>query len=165
MGIMGSAEPIEPVLKKSLPVVTKTPSPEEPVVQLRNKPTSPDPVKLSSSPPKIAETKPTIASDKPHIPLKPSQIREEARKSAVYTKRTSNENILGSSNNNNDKENNKPISHPPPSTLKSKFQPEKEEIKNNSSSENKNSSKQVIESSPAEKLEKETRTSTQAANA
>ena len=40
----------------------------------------------------------------------------------MYTKRTSNENILGNSNNNNDKENNKPISHPPPSsTLKSKF--------------------------------------------
>ena len=72
-----------------------------------------------------------------------------ARKSAVYTKRTSNENILGNSNNNNDKENNKPISHPPPSsTLKSKFQPEKEEMKNNSSSDNKNLSKQVIESSP-----------------
>ena len=44
-------------------------------VQLRNKPD----VKLSSSPPKIAETKPTIATDKPHIPLKPSQIREEGK--------------------------------------------------------------------------------------
>jgi len=144
------------------PMVTKPTSPEEPaVVQLRNPKPTPADVKLSSSPPKIAETKPTIASDKPHIPLKPSQIREEARKSAVYTKRTSNENILGSSNNNNDKENNKPISHPPPSTLKSKFQPEKEEtIKNNSSSEIKNSSKQVIESS--EKTEKETKITTTA---
>ena len=70
----------------SIPAVTKPTSPEiEPgVVQLRNKPGATD-VKLSSSPPKIAETKPTIASDKPHIPLKPSQIREEGMYSFSYS--------------------------------------------------------------------------------
>ena len=73
--ISSSPPNVEP---PSIPAVTKPTSPEiEPgVVQLRNKPGATD-VKLSSSPPKIAETKPTIASDKPHIPLKPSQIREE----------------------------------------------------------------------------------------
>ena len=34
-------------------------------------------IKTGTSPPKIAENKPTVAPDKPHIPLKPSQIREE----------------------------------------------------------------------------------------
>ena len=32
-----------------------------------------------TSPPKIAESKPVVAPDKPHIPLKPSQIREEGK--------------------------------------------------------------------------------------
>lgn len=81
-------------------------------------------VKPGTSPPKVpTESKPVIAPDKPHIPLKPSQIREEgiilfrsqrsfivflilARKSAAFPKRQSNESIV--SNNNNDKENNKP---------------------------------------------------------
>lgn len=131
------------------PVVPKSSTPEDPrpeVVQLRYKPE----VKPSSSPPKIAETKPTIASDKPNIPLKPSQIREEARKSAVFTKRNSNESILGSSNNNNDKENNKPSSHPPPpssqAVFKSKFSVEKDQINpTTTTTETKISSKQVIE--------------------
>ena len=74
-----------------------------------------------------------------------------ARKSAVYTKRNSNESILGSSNNNNDKENNKPISreisHPAPSVFKSKFV-EKDQINPDitTTTETKKSSKQVIES-------------------
>ena len=37
-------------------------------------------IKSGTSPPKVsAETKPVVAPDKPHIPLKPSQIREEGK--------------------------------------------------------------------------------------
>ena len=73
-----------------------------------------------------------------------------ARKSAVFTKRNSNESILGSSNNNNDKENNKPSSHPPPpssqAVFKSKFSVEKDQINPTTTiTETKISSKQVIE--------------------
>ena len=40
----------------------------------------PLPISGGSSPPKVAENnniKPVVAPDKPHIPLKPSQIRDE----------------------------------------------------------------------------------------
>ena len=78
-----------------------------------------------------------------------------ARKSAVFTKRNSNESILGSSNNNNDKENNKPSSHPPPpssqAVFKSKFSVEKDQINPTTTTETKNSSKQVIEQ-PSQQL-------------
>ena len=79
-----------------------------------------------------------------------------ARKSAVFTKRNSNESILGSSNNNNDKENNKPSSHPPPpssqAVFKSKFSVEKDQINpTTTTTETKNSSKQVIEQ-PSQQL-------------
>ena len=73
----------------------------------------------------------------------------------MFTKRNSNESILGSSNNNNDKENNKPSSHPPPpssqAVFKSKFSVEKDQINPTTTTETKNSSKQVIEQ-PSQQL-------------
>ena len=74
----------------------------------------------------------------------------------MFTKRNSNESILGSSNNNNDKENNKPSSHPPPpssqAVFKSKFSVEKDQINpTTTTTETKNSSKQVIEQ-PSQQL-------------
>merc|ERR1719266_2764409 len=74
----------------------------------------PLPISGGSSPPKVAENnniKPVVAPDKPHIPLKPSQIRDEARKSRDFLpKRNSSENLINNSNTslNADKENNKP---------------------------------------------------------
>ena len=54
----------------------------------------PLPISGGSSPPKVAENnniKPVVAPDKPHIPLKPSQIRDEGEIFSCLFKTFSNE--------------------------------------------------------------------------
>ena len=54
----------------------------------------PLPISGGSSPPKVAENnniKPVVAPDKPHIPLKPSQNRDEGERFSCLFKTFSNE--------------------------------------------------------------------------